>query len=218
MIVKSLSETRLRRFSAVVLALVVGFPVHAQQPSPAPAASAPPIHAPAILPQLKLYVLQGRNAIHSPNSGSEFIPVVEVRDENELPVEGAEVIFEAPASGPGASFADGRPIYTARSDANGQAVARDFKIRPVPGRFTIQVKARLGDREGRTTIDQMYSAKDLPEAEFTEKKSSKKKWIILGAIAAGAIGGGIYAATRGNGGSSEQIGIVSGPISIGGLR
>lgn len=223
MIVKSPSETHVRRLSAVILALLIGLPVQAQQPPPsappAPSTTAPAaVHAQAISPQLKIYILQGKNAIHSPVSGNTIIPVVEVRDENELPVEGAEVIFEAPADGPTVRFTGDRPIYTAITDANGQAVARDFEVVPVPGRFSIQVTARMGEREGRTTIEQMYSPQVLAESEFSERKSSKKKWIIIGAIAAGAIGGGIYAATRGGGGSSGQIGIVPGPITIGGLR
>lgn len=222
MIFKSPSETHVRRFSAVILALLIGLPVRAQQPPPAPSPTAPAapgaVHAQATLPQLKIYILQGKNAIHSPGSGNTIIPVVEVRDENELPVEGAEVIFEAPAEGPTVRFAGDRPIYTAITDVNGQAVARDFEVVPVPGRFSIQVTARMGNREGRTTIEQMYSPRASAEVDFTEKKSSKKKWIIIGAIAAGAIGGGIYAATRGGSGSSEQIGIVPGPITIGGLR
>lgn len=224
MIFKSPSETHIRRFSAVILALLLGLPVQAQQPPP-PAPSAPStptapgaVHAQAVPPQLKIYILQGKNAIHSPGSGNTIIPVVEVRDENELPVEGAEVIFEAPAEGPTVRFAGDRPIYTATTDVNGQAVARDFEVVPVPGRFSIQVTARMGDREGRTTIEQMYSPRASADVEFSQRKSSKKKWIIIGAIAAGAIGGGIYAATRGGGGSSEQIGIVPGPITIGGLR
>ncbi|MBL8237975.1 MAG: hypothetical protein JNM66_11180, partial [Bryobacterales bacterium] len=83
----------LRPVLAFVLIPLLVQPVGAQ----APATAVPAL--PAV--SLRVLVLEGANAINSIPNRSATFPVVEVRDENDLPVEGAEVVFELPATGPG---------------------------------------------------------------------------------------------------------------------
>ena len=71
-------------------------------PPQPPAAAASPVES------LKIFVLEGQGAIHSIRDQGAAMPVVEVRDDNGLPVEGAEVKFDLPPAGPGGSFQIGR--------------------------------------------------------------------------------------------------------------
>ena len=56
---------------------------------------------------LRVYVLEGKAAVNFIPSRKGTTPVVEVRDENELPVENASVEFRLPENGSGGEFEGG---------------------------------------------------------------------------------------------------------------
>lgn len=183
------------------LAISIGLPVPAfgQQPAPPPQAAPP---APAATSEtLKMLVLQGQNAVNSIRDGTATIPVVEVHDENDLPLEGADVVFELPATGPGGTFPGGQFVKSVTSNLQGQAGAA-FMPNALPGRFAIKVTATLRDRTGHTTIAQT----NVLEAAPLEKTGIRKiKWWKV-ALVAGGVGliVGIVAATRGGSSSSSS--------------
>jgi hypothetical protein len=184
---------------AAFLAILIGLPApaFAQQAPPPPQAEP----APATVETLKLLVLQGQNAINGIRDGLATMPVVEVHDENDQVLEGADVVFELPATGAGGTFPEGGFVKTVKSNLQGQAGAA-FMPNPVTGRFTIKVTASLRNRTGHTTITQT-NALDVAAVEKAGKhKITWWKLAIVGGAVALVIG--IVLATRGGSSSSSS--------------
>lgn len=137
---------------------------------------------------LKIFVLRGEGGINRIALGLVPDLVVEVRDSRDLPVEGAEVVFRAPATGPGGTF-QGQPEYRARTNADGQTAALGFVPNSVEGRFQLVVEATAGDRKGQTVVNQINSARDIATTVDTPKRRSRKLllWSLIGGAAAAAI-------------------------------
>jgi hypothetical protein len=184
-------------------------PASAQNPVPAPEGQL----APPVVQSLKVTVLQGQ---HSVNDASRHIgvePVVEVRDDNDRPVEGASVVFRLPPSGPGGMFDGKSYAKTARTNAQGQAGATTFIPNSQQGPFDIHVTAMLGSRMGQAVISQSNAENRL--VMFPAKPKKKPLWLnkyVL--IAAGAaVGAGVaIALTRGSG--NKGVTITPGPVTI----
>ena len=179
------SNTSLRALLSVFLvsALVLPARTFAQQtPLPRPTDSAP-------VDSLKIFLLQGHRAVNSIPTRPTSVPVIEVRDEFDQPVEGAEVTFELPESGPGGLFPGQQRTRTARTNLQGQAAA-PFVVNQTPGEFAVKVTATFGNRVGRASILQTNSLQ-LPEELEAKKKSpwyrSWKFWAVVGAGAAAAV-------------------------------
>jgi hypothetical protein len=192
------------RFFCLLSAVVLGGVVLAQ-PQPAPS---------ALPPTLKLFVLQGADVVNDISGHTAPVaPVVEVRDSNDQPVEGAQVIFELPASGPGGSFPGNKITYTTRTGVQGQASA-PFTPNPIPGRFTIHVTATSADRFGSVTIRQTNGTVLPGASDRAPRTFNRKKWLIIGAAGAAAIAVGVVFATRGST-SHPTIAITPGPPVFG---
>ena len=142
--------------AALSALLAVAPEIRAQQPDllnpPQPPAAASPGES------LKIFVLEGQGAIHSIRDRGAAMPVVEVRDDNGLPVEGAEVKFDLPPAGPGGSFPGPQFTATAKTNIQGQA-AVSFGPNLEAARFNIRVTAPLGHRIGHVVITQTNSAR-----------------------------------------------------------
>jgi hypothetical protein len=183
----------------MMASLMVGQAAFAQAPQNAPKPATPE----ALPLSLNLSVIEGNNAINSIPLGRSVTPVVEVRDQNDFPVEGATVVFVLPEHGPGGTFLKTPTTFTTLSDSHGQAAA-PFLINSLPGRFQIQVTATAGNRRGEAVITQTnttggYIGPALPQ------RSWYKKWptwaIIGGAVAAGVV---VWAVSRNSGATSSQ--------------
>src|SRR5450631_2683960 len=85
--------------------------VLAQSPRSQASAKAEAAGSNVAIPELRIRVLEGENAINSISQGQSIPPVAEVRDQNDMPVEGATVVFTLPESGPGGSFPGGRASF-----------------------------------------------------------------------------------------------------------
>ena len=118
----------------------------AQQPNPAPAGAG----------GLKILVLEGQGGVNNLRAPMAMNLLVEVRDENDRPVEGATVSFQMPFMGPSGGFEGGVRNKDATTNVQGQA-AVSYTPNMEPGRFTVQVKAMQGGRTGMTTIMQQNS-------------------------------------------------------------
>jgi len=198
-------------FLAAFLAILIGLPapVFGQQPPPPQLA---PANTPApAIESLKILVLQGQNAINSIPDGIATMPVVEVHDENDQPLEGADVVFELPATGAGGTFPGGQFTQSVKTNLQGQAGVT-FTMNPMPGRFVIKVTASLRNRTGHTTITQTNA---LEPAKVSSGGGHRIKWWKL-AIIAGVAGAvvGIVVATRG-GSSSNTITLTPGTPTFG---
>jgi hypothetical protein len=171
-----------------------------------------------VIQSLKVIVLEGQNAIHDLTRKIYILPVVEIRDENDRPLEGAEVVFRLPATGPGGFFANQETSRKARSNPQGQASAVGFVPNSQAGSYKINVTAMMGNRMGTAVINQTNSL----DAAADQRKSSRsivkgrstKFWTIAALVAAGAVGGGAYAATRGGGSSTPSSAVIPNPTIV----
>jgi hypothetical protein len=202
----SLKNSSLRRTLASVLTALLAQGLLAQ----------PQAGAPALPPQsLRVLILEGADAVNSiPNRVASF-PVVEVRDENDLPVEGADVTFELPGSGPGGVFPGGKTVFSGRTNLQGQ-IRAPYIMNAEPGEFVIKVTAKMGERTGGVMVRQEHSLK-TPEEMAVKKKRWYKSWKIW-AVLSGAAAAAIILGTRGGDSADNTIIITPGGPSIGGPR
>lgn len=159
---------------------------------------------------LNIRVIDGQGAINNVRTHTARAPVIEVRDQKNLPVSGASVTFQAPSTGPGATFGSARVLVT-QTDSEGRATGRGLVSNGVTGPFEIHVTASFDSKVVSSVIKQI-------NASPSESQSSKKLlWI---ALAAGATAGGVLAATHGHGGPAavQQVpstSLVAGSSSFG---
>jgi hypothetical protein len=178
--------------------------------------SVPP-RTPSSISTLKVFVLEGADAIHVPGASYTAPLVVEVRDQNDRPIEGAEVTFQLPSSGPGGFFPGQKLSFTTKTNYQGQAEAAAFQPNNQLGTFTVVVTASLGVLKRSITVNQTTS-NDL---EALTKKRQSKKWLWIALIGGAAAGTGVYFATRGGGSSSSgasTITLTPGSVTIGAPR
>lgn len=229
---------------SIILAGLLAWPVPCQQPTgprpqvaqpapgqaPAPTKPQPAVAAPAQQPApqpapeppgiLKIVVLEGEGAVNDIRRRSATAPVVEVRDESDKPVAGAEVVFQLPPAGPGGVFYGWMRSQTVRSDAQGRAAASGYTPNDQAGRFNIKVTATLGNKRGSAVIAQSNAYRGGSAPGISGGRSGLWK-ILVGLGATGAVIGAV-AATR-NGGSAapaaaNPITITPGPITVGSPR
>jgi len=134
---------------------------------------------------LKLYILEGNDAVNFIPDRKGVTPVVEVRDDNGLPVEKVNVEFRLPDSGAGGQFVNGTHAITIISNTSGQAQA-PFTVSPQTGSFSIQVRATIDTRMGSALIFQSNSMKSGGDGTTTKSKGrplykSWKLWAVVGA-------------------------------------
>lgn len=189
-----------RPFLAAVIVCLLAFPAAGQQAGP--------------VQRLRIIALEGQRAVNYIPIRTTTAPVVEVRDENDRPVEGATVVFKLPDSGPGGTFEGGQTTQTGITDFRGQVGARGYTSNSVPGRFVIEVNATYEDRSARLPITQTNSIDALPPELGGPKKSSRKKWILLSVAAGAGAGVALYLLT----GRDKPISVGGGPVSVGGPR
>ena len=160
-------------FCAILLVLLLGVPspVLAQQPAPS---SPQPTTLAARPSALTILVLEGENAVNDIRVPGTAMIVVEVRDENSKPVEGADVTFELPANGAGGSFANQQHRFMTRTNVQGQT-ATTYTPNNQSGRFDIQVTAAQGGRSGSTMIRQTNSLR-ASEIEKCGTTGRKFRW------------------------------------------
>ena len=175
--------------------------------------------------KLKINVLAGQGAVNNILQGVAAQPAVEVVNEANAPVAGAEVTFETPAEGAGATFF-GTRTYTGQTDARGRVQVNGMAPNNFPGKFNITVKAKTANAAGETTIAQSNGGPNsLPAGTSNYQASKKKFWIITAAVLGAAVGGGIAASNASGGGNGtttsttkRPVTIGAGPITVGGPR
>lgn len=199
-----------------------GAPASGAQAAPAqfPAAGpAPPavqqgqVAAPMVQ-SLKVIVLQGDRAINDIGTRIGVQPVIEVRDDNDRPVEGANVIFRLPPNGPGGTF-DGKSLSkSARTNVQGQAGVTGFAPNSEVGRFDIHVTAISGNRMGEAVIPESNSERRFVLAPPPIRKAPwwRNKYVIVGGAA--VVAAGIALAVV-HSGSGKSVTITPGTATIG---
>ena len=195
-------------------------PPAAAQPAPAPSQTAP-ANAPAkpmaplpVIKNLKMLVLAGNGEMNDLERRVMASLVVQVLDQNDRPVEGAEVVFRFPSNGPGAAFAAGKTSQIVRTTGTGEAAAVNWMANGEVGSFEVHVTATYGNEFGETIVKMSNVTRIVESAKKGSKQSHwySPTWVkiaIIGGVA-GAVAG-IILATRG-GGHSSTSGTV--PITV----
>lgn len=170
------------------------------------------------LGDLRIIVLQGEGAINNMVTHAGIAPIVEVRDRNDRPLDGASVRFELPPTGTSAAFPAEQLTYTGRTNRQGQVGAPALMPNHQAGRFSINVTAMLGNSVGYAKIRQTNSDRVVAGVTTTAHKSNTWKWLAV--VGAGALVGGIVVATHGSSNTATvvpptTITLSPGPISVG---
>ena len=192
------------------------------QNAPAPGQPAAPAIAPMaplpIVRSLKVSALAGNGEMNDLENKIMAPIVVEVRDRNDLPVEGADVVFRFPPEGPGAMFPDHKYSQQTKSNFQGQAAAVGWTANNQLGSFKVHVTATYGDQMGESSLTMTNVARITETAKRKQdKKWWSSRWVKIGLIAGGAgLAAGIVLATRGGG--SPTVTISTGSPSVGGPR
>src|SRR5271169_6889051 len=181
-----------------------------QQPS-----TPPPLKPMAPLPtekSLRVIPLAGDGEMNDLERRVMAPLVVQVIDQNDRPVEGADVVFRFPLNGPGALFADQKNSKTARTNGTGQAAATGWAANSELGKFQVHITAAYGNQIGEATISMTnveHLAKDGKTYRSKHHHWYSSKWAKIGIIAGGAaLAAGIILATKGKGGTTTH------PITI----
>src|ERR1035438_7158071 len=209
----------------VLAGILIVTPVYADEQAPAapqnpPAASQPapvppqtPANAPAkpmaplpVIKNLKLLVLAGNGEMNDLERRVMASLVVQVLDQNDRPVEGAEVIFRFPLNGPGAAFTGGKTSQTVRTTGTGEAAAVNWMANGEVGAFEVHVTATYGNEVGETTVKMSNVTLIVESARKGSKQAHwySPTWVKIAIIggAAGGGGGGVPWAPGGGGPSA----------------
>ena len=190
-----------------------------QSNQPAPATPMAPL---PMMQSLKLTALAGNKAMNDLERRLMAPLVVQVLDQNDRPVEGAEVVFRFPLNGPGATFRGGNTSQTVHTNGQGQAAAMNWTANNQVGTFEVHVTAAYGNQLGETTVSMSNVTRIVDEGKGARKgaKWYSPKWVKIALIAGGAATVvGIVLATRGGGSSSTTvptITITPGSPTVGG--
>ncbi|HWF11050.1 MAG TPA: hypothetical protein VG297_21425 [Bryobacteraceae bacterium] len=211
-----------RKFLAIALiaqliCVAAGAQAPPQSQPPAPVTPQTPIAPIPTVEDLKVLVLEGQRSMNNTASHVGVQPVVEVRDQNDRPVEGATVVFRLPPSGAGGTFGGNSLTFTSRSNAQGQAAASGFIPNDQLGRFDIHVTATLQNRIGQATISETNTPNSLSVVEPAPKRVPlyRKKYFLIGVAAAVAVG--VFFAvrsTRSSPAPNPTVTITPGPVLI----
>lgn len=190
----------------VVLAFLLSLPpgLHAQ-PAQAPTQGTPVAPLPTIQ-NLKVLVLVGQGEQNDLGRRVMAPLAVQVLDQNDQPVEGADVVFRFPLAGPTAEFDNQLSARTVRTDSSGQARATNWSANNQLGSFQVQVTATYRNQLGQATVH-MSNVSRIIEGKSKGHRwwSSKTAKILIVAGVAGAITGIVLAVRGGNGPATVTI-------------
>jgi len=229
-----------RRWLSPILAILLALsPVWAteqapapQQPAPnAPAAPPAPTTPMAPLPMvrsLKVTALAGNHEANDLERALMTPLVVQVLDQNDRPVEGAEVVFRFPLNGPSATFRGGNTSQTVRTNGQGQAAAQNWMANNQVGTFEVRVTASYGNQLGDSTVSMTNATRVADDGKKGNRGSRgqkqaswySSKWVKIALVAGVAAAvTGIVLATTGGGSSSSPtstVTITPGSPTVGG--
>jgi len=154
---------------------------------------------------LRILVLEGDDAVNIIDKKTAVKPTVEVRDQNDLPVSGASVVFLI-QGGDGATFANGLRQVTLTTNSLGRATVTE--LNPLSkGAFQIQARATFQGQTATVTIHQANVATAAEAAQAAKPSAGQ------GAAAGAAGGGGLSHAAiagilAGVGGAATTVAVV----------
>jgi hypothetical protein len=208
-----------------------------QVPAPEQATPNPPAAQPApttpmaplpMVRSLKVTALAGNHEANDLERALMAPLVVQVLDQNDRPVEGAEVVFRFPLNGPSATFRGGNTSQTVRTNGQGQAAAQNWMANNQVGTFEVRVTASYGNQLGESTVSMTNATRVADDGKKGNRGNRgqkqarwySSKWVKIALVAgvAGAVAGIVLATTGGGGGSTptSTITITPGSPTVGG--
>ncbi len=206
----------------LVFFLVLPPRVYGQQPTPP---QAKPMASLPMVQNLKVVPLAGDDGLNDLERHTVAPLVVQVLDQNDRPVEGADVVFRFPLKGPGATFADQKTSQTMRTNSQGQAAATGWTANNAAGPFQVHATATYGNQMGEKTISMTNVTRIVADVKRNRKQKSwwsSRKFKIAAIAGGAAIAAGVVLATRGSGSSNPAaapppvITITPGSPTVGG--
>ncbi len=208
-----LANRSLTQFLVLLLALPSTVVAQSQVPA-VPLGPAPTTQS------LKIVPLAGDGELNDLQRKIMAPLVVQVLDQASRPVEGADVTFRFPLTGPGVIFPDQRNSTTTRTNADGQAAAIGWTANGTAGRFQIQVTASRGTEFGTANLSMTNVTTLTDDGKKKHKSLWSSKWTKIGVIAgAAAVVAVVILVTRSSGNTSNNtvtITAVPGFPTIGG--
>jgi hypothetical protein len=156
-------------------------------------------------PKIAIRVVEGDNAINSIRMHRGHDPAVQVLSGSGEPLAHATVSFLLPATGASARFGDSGLSVTMETDERGMAAGVGLTPNTVEGQFLIRVTAAWRGEAANASIQQTNAEPAV--------KSGRTKWIVIAALAAGGVAGGLAAMHGGK--SSEPAASNSSTQSVG---
>ncbi len=158
---------------------------------------------------LRILVVQGegtRNVTRQITAKSIMVRVV---DANNNPVQGAIVVFTAPASGPSGEFANDSQVIRVTTGIDGLTNAGPYHPNGIEGPYQIQVRTEFQGQMASTVIAQRN----------VTTGQSHKKVIAIVAIAGAAAGAAIAARNKGSSSASSGTPTITfGAAAVGAPR
>ncbi|MCC6389102.1 MAG: hypothetical protein IT167_00765 [Bryobacterales bacterium] len=170
---------------------------------------------------LKIVVVSGEGAANQIRTRSAVAPVVEIRNDKDQPVAGADVTFQLPQSGPSGFFNGWLRNQTVKTGQDGRAAASGYQPNDEEGRLNMKVTATFGTQTASVVIAQTNVAGSRSSSSAAKSGKAGGWWKIAAVVGAAAIAGGVVAATRGGDSTSvpaKSVGITAGAITVGGPR
>jgi hypothetical protein len=207
---------RCERWLPYTLAFLLALPPSAAAQTPAGQPQTAASVQPDSIRSLKILPLAGNQALNDLENKIMAPLVVQVLDQSDRPVEGAEVVFRFPVQGPSASFQGDRNFQAFRTNADGQASAIGWMANGSVGTFQVQVTASRGNEQGSTAIS-MTNATRITDQLKKQKKSwwSSRTAKILYVVGAAGVVAAIVLATRGGSSGPTVITATPGSPTIG---
>ena len=168
--------------------------------------------------RIDILVVAGEGATSPVRQRVTQDPAVRIEDDDHRPVAGVPVVFALPVSGTSGEFANGAKTLAVMTDQAGLATAQGLKTNEVPGNLQIYVTASYHGLRARTLINQTVEGVPGSQARVRQpsKSGGKWKWVLLGVVAAGGAGAGVY--FRGRTTSPSAVSIGTGTVVFGSPR
>jgi hypothetical protein len=209
-----------QRWLSPLVAVLLVWPAEAAGQQPPAAPPEKPMAPLPMVQNLKLTALAGDGEMNNLERRVMAPVVVQVVDQNDRPVEGADVVFRFPLNGPGAAFAGQKSSKTVKTNGQGQAAATGWTANGEVGSFQVHVTAAYGNQIGEITISMTNVTRIAGEGKTYRVKHRRwysSKWVKIGLIAGGAAAaaGIVLAVTGGGGSSGHSITISPGSPTVG---
>lgn len=196
---------RMVRWLPYVLTGLLVLPSNVSAQAPATPQGAPLAPA-ATVQSLRVIILTSNQQMNDLERKVMAPLVVQVVDQGDQPVEGADVTFRFPLDGPSASFANQKNAQTFRTNADGQAAATGWMANGKVGTFQVQVTASRGNELGSATASMTNVTRITDAGKAHGKSRWSSKWTKIGiAAGAAAVAVAIILVTRGSGSKAPIV-------------